>query len=158
MDFEYGLSRLSWTGWSIEHRKDHLLYMPEKQSDKRDDKFEEGQRQTAAEELAAKHCKYALDCILLHVCKGNDIRYVERWSGNTPVAHAVKPSESTPKHFVTWYWRRMSKNDVVRQRFGRAHVNESGKVPRSPTLARWQQCRGKIWNICQWFVKKWYCN
>lgn len=104
------------------------VYMQNKPVDKQGNKIDQDEEQSTAEELVDTHLKYAVGLIVFHVVEGENVLYFVHWYGYTPVDDVDRLHEHILEHLIPQYWRRIRKNDAMRQPRGRAHVNRWAKV------------------------------
>lgn len=57
------------------------------------------------ENLASATPENALDPIVHHLAKGNNVKYVEHWYGYMLAHDTGEPSAYIPKRFTTRHWR-----------------------------------------------------
>lgn len=81
-----------------------IVYKPDQQVSRRDDRVFKGAGQTIAEEFTDTPCKEPIHQVLLHVDGGYVDRYFVRcWYSCTPVEDMDEHLEHIPKHFITRY-------------------------------------------------------
>lgn len=93
---------------------------------------------TKTANVANAQQKYAVDCMLLHVGKGNNVRYVVHWYSYTTAVVTVELAAPIPEHSFTSFWCRLWRQEAELQRLKkrntarhRTHATHSTGEPAS---------------------------
>lgn len=95
------------------YAKGQLMYTPDEPVDNRQDNVHEDGEQTSAEDIARVTHDYAVNHIMSHVGKGDNVQYLLRWYTYNFVDERVEPSEHIFEHFITHNWRRLNEKGEV---------------------------------------------